>query len=296
MVKSDMAAWQEVWDVAANPEGTLRRLCIGGPAIFGRPWQEVPEVSQSFLANAVDRGTFIPWVARNAKAINAMSVPDPPVQRLQCADLVARREEQNPLGSATLRLWPQLHPHSVGHRFDQSLFVRAAVDGVIREAAMAACLTAMMILLFLGSWRSTLIVAISIPLSIICSIIVMSALGQTLNVMTLGGLALAVGILVDDATVEIENIHRNLGQGKAIIWAILDGAQQIVTPTFDAVDLHCLCAGGLSDRGGAVAVHTLGVDGGGRDAGLLRAVAHLSADARQVSPAQRGPFIPAWRR
>ena len=101
--------------------------------------------------------------------------------------------------------------------FDQSLFVRVAVDGVIKEAAIAACLTALMILLFLGSWRSTLIVAISIPLSILCSIIVMSFANQTLNIMTMGGLALAVGILVDDATVEIENIHRNLARGRPII-------------------------------------------------------------------------------
>jgi CzcA family heavy metal efflux pump len=124
--------------------------------------------------------------------------------------------------------------------FDQSLFVRAAVDGVIKEAAIAACLTALMILLFLGSWRSTLIVAISIPLSILCSIMVMSVAGQTLNVMTLGGLALAVGILVDDATVEIENIHRNLAQGKPIIRAILDGAQQIATPAFVSTLSICI--------------------------------------------------------
>ena len=124
--------------------------------------------------------------------------------------------------------------------FDQSLFVRAAVDGVIKEAAIAACLTALMILLFLGSWRSTLIVAISIPLSILGSIMVMSVAGQTLNVMTLGGLALAVGILVDDATVEIENIHRNLAQGKPIIRAILDGAQQIATQAFVSTLSICI--------------------------------------------------------
>jgi CzcA family heavy metal efflux pump len=123
--------------------------------------------------------------------------------------------------------------------FDQSLFVRASLEGVIKEALIAACLTATMILLFLGSWRSTVIVAISIPLSILCSIIIMSLLGQTLNVMTLGGLALAVGILVDDATVEIENIHRNLGQGKPITQAILDGAQQIATPALVAT--LCIC-------------------------------------------------------
>src|SRR5438034_6578555 len=97
--------------------------------------------------------------------------------------------------------------------FDQSLYVRASIQGVIREAIIAACLTAVMILLFLGTWRSTLIIAISIPLSILVSILCLSALGQTINIMTLGGLALAVGILVDDATVEIENINRNLAMG-----------------------------------------------------------------------------------
>jgi CzcA family heavy metal efflux pump len=123
--------------------------------------------------------------------------------------------------------------------FDQSLFVRASLEGVVKEALIAACLTATMILLFLGSWRSTIIVAVSIPLSILCSIIIMSLLGQTINVMTLGGLALAVGILVDDATVEIENIHRNLGQGKPLTKAILDGAQQIATPALVAT--LCIC-------------------------------------------------------
>src|SRR6266404_127628 len=116
--------------------------------------------------------------------------------------------------------------------FDQSLFVRAAIQGVMKEAVTAACLTAAMILLFLGNWRSTLIIAISIPLSILTSVIVLSALGETFNIMTLGGLALAVGILVDDATVELENIERNLGMGKELKQAILDGAQQIAVPAF----------------------------------------------------------------
>ena len=115
---------------------------------------------------------------------------------------------------------------------DQSLFVRASIAGVIREALIAACLTALMILLFLGSWRSTLIIATSIPLAVLCSIICLAALGQTLNVMTLSGLALAVGILVDDATVEIENVNRNMAQGKEILRAIMDGAAQIATPAF----------------------------------------------------------------
>ena len=122
---------------------------------------------------------------------------------------------------------------------DQSLFVRAAVDGVIFEAVLAACLTALMILLFLGSWRSTLIIAITIPLSILTSIAILSALGETINIMTLGGLALAVGILVDDATVAIENISQHLEQGKALEPAILEGAQQIAVPTF--VSTLCIC-------------------------------------------------------
>ena len=124
--------------------------------------------------------------------------------------------------------------------FDQSLFVRASVEGVVREASIAALLTALMILLFLGSWRSTLIVCISIPLSILTSLTVLGLLGETINVMTLGGLALAVGILVDDATVEIENVHRNMGmKGKTLVRAILDGAQEIAVPAF--VSTLCIC-------------------------------------------------------
>jgi multidrug efflux pump subunit AcrB len=123
--------------------------------------------------------------------------------------------------------------------FDQSLFVRAAIQGVLREALIAACLTAFMILLFLGNWKSTLIIAISIPLSILVSVLCLSALGETINIMTLGGLALAVGILVDDATVEIENINRNLAMGKETVQAILDGAQQIAVPAL--VSTLCIC-------------------------------------------------------
>jgi len=123
--------------------------------------------------------------------------------------------------------------------FDQSVFVRAAIQGVLREALIAACLTAIMILLFLGNWKSTLIIAISIPLSILVSLLCLSALGETINIMTLGGLALAVGILVDDATVEIENINRNLAMGKETVQAILDGAQQIAVPAF--VSTLCIC-------------------------------------------------------
>ena len=123
---------------------------------------------------------------------------------------------------------------------DQSVFVRAAMSGVVKESLIAACLTATLILLFLSSWRSTLIVAASIPLAILTSISLLSLLGQTLNVMTLGGLALAVGMLVDDATVEIENVHRNLAMGKSLQRAILDGAQQIVVPTFVATLTICI--------------------------------------------------------
>lgn len=123
---------------------------------------------------------------------------------------------------------------------DQSIFVRASISGVVREAIIAACLTAVMILIFLGSWRSTLIIAVSIPLSILCSLVLLHALGETINIMTLGGLALAVGILVDDATVEIENINRNLEQGKEIEQAILDGAAQIATPALVSTLSICI--------------------------------------------------------
>jgi len=142
--------------------------------------------------------------------------------------------------SAITKMMPSM-PESLQIKLqnDQSLFVRAAISGVLREAIIAACLTAFMILVFLGSWRSTLIIAVSIPLSILCSIITLSALGETINIMTLGGLALAVGILVDDATVEIENINRNLAQGKPAEQAILDGAQQIAVPAF--VSTLCIC-------------------------------------------------------
>ena len=123
---------------------------------------------------------------------------------------------------------------------DQSVFVRGAISGVLREALIAACLTAIMILLFLGSWRSTLIIAISIPLSILTSIILLSALGETINIMTLGGLALAVGILVDDATVTIENIHGFLSRGKETEEAILLGADQIAVPALVSTLSICI--------------------------------------------------------
>jgi multidrug efflux pump subunit AcrB len=127
----------------------------------------------------------------------------------------------------------------IGFIADQSLFVRGAITGVANEGVIAALLTSVMILLFLGSWRSTVIIAVSIPLSVLGAIVMLSAIGETLNIMTLGGLALAVGILVDDATVTIENINYHLEQGKAVEPAIMDGARQIVTPAF--VSLLCIC-------------------------------------------------------
>jgi multidrug efflux pump subunit AcrB len=150
-------------------------------------------------------------------------------------DIISNVRAQLPLIAAQLPPALQIRPIS-----DQSVFVRSAISGVEREAIIAACLTATMILIFLGSWRSTLIIAVSIPLSIICSLLMLSALGETINIMTLGGLALAVGILVDDATVEIENINRNLEEGKEVEQAILDGAAQIAVPAFVSTIAICI--------------------------------------------------------
>jgi len=135
------------------------------------------------------------------------------------------------------QLPPQLQINALS---DQSIFVRGAVNGVIREAIIAACLTAIMILVFLGSWRSTIIIAVSIPLSILCSLIVLSMLHETINIMTLGGMALAVGILVDDATVAIENINRNLESGKELEQSILDGSAQIAVPALVSTLSICI--------------------------------------------------------
>src|SRR5579871_838743 len=143
---------------------------------------------------------------------------------------------KNIVAQASQALPPEL---TIKALFDQSLFVRASIYGVLREGLIAAALTACMILLFLGDWRPTIVIAISIPLSIFVSIILLGALGETINIMTLGGLALAVGILVDDATVEIENIERDLALGKEMRQAILDGAQQIAVPAF--VSTLCIC-------------------------------------------------------
>jgi multidrug efflux pump subunit AcrB len=123
---------------------------------------------------------------------------------------------------------------------DQSIFVRASIEGVIREGVVAACLTALMILIFLGSWRSTLIIAVSIPLSVLSSLLALSALGETINIMTLGGLALAVGILVDDATVEIENVNRYLEEGRSIEQAVLEGTAQISVPALVSTISICI--------------------------------------------------------
>jgi multidrug efflux pump subunit AcrB len=143
--------------------------------------------------------------------------------------------------NAAKYLPPELSPQlNIKALFDQSVFVRASIQGVVREGIIAACLTAVMILIFLGDWRPTLIIAVSIPLSIFVSVILLSALGETINIMTLGGLALAVGILVDDATVEIENIERNLAMGKEMKKAILDGAQQVAVPAFVSTLSICI--------------------------------------------------------
>jgi multidrug efflux pump subunit AcrB len=149
-------------------------------------------------------------------------------------DIIAGVKSLLPRIESTLP--PGVHVSLIG---DQSVFVKAAVTGVIREGTIAAALTGLMILLFLGSWRSTLIITVSIPLAVLASIAILAALGETINVMTLGGLALAVGILVDDATVTIENINWHLEMGKDITTAIMDGAAQIVTPGF--VSLLCIC-------------------------------------------------------
>ncbi len=149
-------------------------------------------------------------------------------------DIVSRVKEVVERAKASLP--PEL---KITPLFDQSLFVRGAIQGVLREAVIAACLTALMILLFLGDWRSTVIIATSIPLSIMVSVIALGALDQSINIMTLGGLALAVGILVDDATVTLENIDRNLAMGKTARQAILDGSQQVVMPAL--VSTLCIC-------------------------------------------------------
>src|SRR5579863_5125436 len=150
-------------------------------------------------------------------------------------DIINGIKQKIPVIQNSLPAHVDIHPVS-----DQSLFVRASIQGVIREGAIAAALTGLMILIFLGSWRSTIIIAVSIPLSILTSLIVLSSLGETINIMTLGGLALAVGILVDDATVEVENINRYFDQGKEIVQVILDGASQIAVPALVSTLSICI--------------------------------------------------------
>ena len=171
--------------------------------------------------------------------------------------------------------------------FDQSIFVRASIDGVIREGIIAACLTALMILLFLGDWKSTLIIAISIPLSVLSSILMLSMLGETINIMTLGGLALAVGILVDDATVTIENIDRYLEKGLDLHEAILEGASQIAVPAFvsSALHLHRVRADVPAFGRRPLSLHSAGRIGGVCGDGVLRALADAGPNAGDV-PAQ----------
>jgi multidrug efflux pump subunit AcrB len=147
------------------------------------------------------------------------------------------RQVQEKLQLVRDQLPPQIRINALA---DQSIFVRSAINGVVREAIIAACLTAIMILVFLGSWRSTIIIAVSIPLSILCSLITLYALGETINIMTLGGMALAVGILVDDATVAIENINRYLESGKELEQSILDGSAQIATPALVSTLSICI--------------------------------------------------------
>jgi multidrug efflux pump subunit AcrB len=196
---------------------------VNGATVYIKDVAQVRDgyaVQTSIVRTNGTRGTLMP-VLRNGRA-----------STLAIVNAVKQRLPQILAG-----LPPELH---VRQLFDQSLFVRAAIEGVVREAVIAAFLTAMMILLFLGSWRSTIIVCISIPLSILTSLAILSLIGETINVMTLGGMALAVGILVDDATVEIENTHRNMAMRKPLVRAVLDGAQQIAAPAFVSTLSICI--------------------------------------------------------
>ena len=196
---------------------------VNGSVVYVRDVAQVRDgaaVQQNIIATDGQRGSLLSILKGQGASTLAI------VQRVKAA-----------LPAIQATLPPEL---TITPLFDQSIFVRASLDGVVREAAIAAVLTGLMILVFLGSWRSTVIVAISIPLSILTSLIVLGFLGYTINIMTLGGLGLAVGILVDDATVELENVHRNLGLGTALRQAILDGAQQIATPAFVSTLSICI--------------------------------------------------------
>jgi len=196
---------------------------VNGATVFMKDVAQVRDgfsVQQNIVRTNGKRGVLM-TITRNGKA--------------STLDIVANVKAALPRILATVT--PELKVLTLG---DQSIFVRASVTGVVREALIAAALTGIMILLFLGSWRSTLIVCISIPLSILASLCVLSLFGQTINVMTLGGLALAVGILVDDATVAIENTHRNIGMRKPLVRAVIDGAAQIAIPTFVSTLAICI--------------------------------------------------------
>jgi multidrug efflux pump subunit AcrB len=217
--------------VRASPE-TLEELAgvpvktVDGRTIYLRDVANVRDgaMPQTNMVHVEGRRSLLMTVMKNGDA-STLDVTDAIREALPRALDRLPKEAQGKLRAKIL--------------FDQSVFVRSSIEGVVHEALLAAVLTGLMILVFLGSWRSTITVVISIPLSILSSIIVLNLLGQTLNVMTLGGLALAVGILVDDATVAIENIHRNIGQRKPFVQAIIDGAQQIAVPAL--VSTLCIC-------------------------------------------------------
>ncbi len=237
---------------------------VNGTPVYMKDIGQVREGASGYQNNIVrvdgSRGALM-TIMRNGRA-STLAVVD------------AVRKE---LPEAKAQLPPDMEIRELA---DQSVFVRAAIQGVVREAAIAAVLTGLMILFFLGSWRSTIIVCLSIPLSILTSLIVLSLMGQTINVMTLGGLALAVGILVDDATVEIENTHRNMAMKKPLVRAVLDGAQQIAVPAFVSTlsYLRGVRAGAAADRRGGLSVHTFGDGRGVRDAGFLPLVKNADSE------------------
>ncbi|HWU87490.1 MAG TPA: efflux RND transporter permease subunit [Kofleriaceae bacterium] len=217
--------------VNASPE-TLDELAgipiktVGGNTVYLRDVANVRDGSspQTNMVHVEGRRSVLMTILKNGDA-STLEITD------RIHEMLPRAMDRLPAEArGKLRVKPL---------FDQSVFVRASIEGVVHEALIAGVLTALMILVFLGSWRSTLTVVVSIPLSILFSITMLYALGYTLNVMTLGGLALAVGILVDDATVAIENIHRNIGQRKPFVRAIIDGAQQIAVPAL--VSTLCIC-------------------------------------------------------
>lgn len=229
------------------PSGTSKLGALEyNVALNGSP-QTVPELNDLPIRNVDGTTIYIRDVAHvrdgfppqtNIVRVNGQRASLLTIQKAGNAstlDVIAGIKELLPTIQSSLPSELEIRPLA-----DQSVFVRASIDGVVREALIAACLTGFMILIFLGSWRSTLIIAVSIPLSILTSIIVLSLLGETINIMTLGGLALAVGILVDDATVEIENINRNLALGKEVEHAILDGAQQIAVPALVSTLSICI--------------------------------------------------------